>query len=220
MLTNHGPVIGLPLDPAGSDIGPYLRLTLSSGYLSLAGATTRELGVSTVPLKVSAGLGKASVGDVTLANMGGLHKMIASGAIALSNGFAKVYAAAAGKVASSGTVFIGVIFAASSGDGAEVDVLRLANEPSGSRVVGGQLTTVTAADTVVTGLALVTSVVASFETDPADANELVSAQKGDQAGAPAAGSIVIKTWKTDGTDPTPIAATTFSKKVNWIAIGT
>jgi len=41
---------------------------------------------------------------------------------------------------------------------------------------------------------------------------------GDQAGAPAAGSILLKTWKTLG--GTPAAATTFSKKVNWIAVGT
>lgn len=87
-------------------------------------------------------------------------------------------------------------------------------------VAGGQHTTVTASDTIVTGLKNVTSVVASYDTDPADANMFVSASIGDQAGAPAAGSILIKTWKTaDGTDPTPVAATAFSKKVNWIAIG-
>lgn len=90
----------------------------------------------------------------------------------------------------------------------------------GMKLARGQLTTVTATDTVVTGLATVVSVVASYETDPADANSYVSAQIGDQAGAPAAGSIIIKTWKQSGTDPTPIAADAFSKKVNWIAIGT
>ena len=81
----------------------------------------------------------------------------------------------------------------------------------------GQWTTVTASDTVVTGLGALSSAVASFETDPADANLLVSCQIGNQAGAPAAGSIIIKTWKTDGVDPTPVAATVFGKKVNWIA---
>lgn len=91
---------------------------------------------------------------------------------------------------------------------------------AGYKIARGQYTTVAAADTVVTGLATVVSVVASFETDPADANFLVSAQLGDQAGTPAAGSIIIKTWKHDGTDPTPAAATAFSKVVNWIAIGT
>jgi hypothetical protein len=89
------------------------------------------------------------------------------------------------------------------------------------KVARGQLTTVTAADTVVTGLAAVASVVVSLESDPADNPFMASAQIGDQAGAPAAGSIIIKTWQnTTGTDPTPAAATTFGKKVNWIAIGT
>lgn len=90
----------------------------------------------------------------------------------------------------------------------------------GLRIARGQQTTVAAEDTIVTGLRTVTSVVAGYDTDPADANMFVSATIGDQAGTPAAGSIIIKTWKSaDGTDPTPVAATSFSKKVNWIAIG-
>lgn len=89
----------------------------------------------------------------------------------------------------------------------------------GFKISCGQHTTITAADTIVTGLATVLSVVAGFETDPADPNSYVSAQIGDQAGTPAAGSAIIKTWKQSGTDPTPIAADTFAKKVNWIAIG-
>ena len=84
----------------------------------------------------------------------------------------------------------------------------------------GQLTSVTGADTVVTGLATVVAVVASLESDPTDNPFIITAQIGDQAGAPVAGSIIIKTWQnTAGTDPTPAAATTFGKKVNWIAIG-
>jgi hypothetical protein len=85
----------------------------------------------------------------------------------------------------------------------------------------GQITTVTAADTVVTGLATVAAVIVSLEDDPTDNPFMASAQIGNQSGAPAAGSIVIKTWQnTAGTDPTPAAATTFGKKVNWIAVGT
>jgi hypothetical protein len=89
------------------------------------------------------------------------------------------------------------------------------------KIARGQLTTVTAADTVVvTGLSTVAAVVASLESDPTDNPFMVTAQIGDQAGTPAAGSIIIKTWQnTTGTDPTPAAATTFGKKVNWIAIG-
>lgn len=92
---------------------------------------------------------------------------------------------------------------------------------SGYKLARGQHTTATATDTVVTGLATVVSVVASYDTDPADANTFVSATIGNQSGAPAAGSIIIKTWKSgDGADVTPVAADAFSKKVNWIAVGT
>lgn len=95
----------------------------------------------------------------------------------------------------------------------------LTGTAAGKKVVGGQLTTSTATDTVITGLTTVTSCVASYETDPADANFLVSCAIGDQAGTPAAGSVIIKSWKTDGTDPTPVAATSLTKKVNWVAYG-
>ena len=111
-------------------------------------------------------------------------------------------------------------------DANEVDQKAALNAPiagvaAGYKTARGQLTTVTAADTVVTGLATVVAVVVSLESDPSDDPFLASAQIGDQAGSPAAGSIIVKTWKnTGGTDPTPLAATTFSKKVNWIAIGT
>jgi hypothetical protein len=85
----------------------------------------------------------------------------------------------------------------------------------------GQATTVAAVDTIVTGLTTVVSVTATLDSDPVDDPEWVSASIGDQAGTPAAGSFLLKTWKnTSGSDPTPLAATTFSKKVNWIAIGT
>ncbi|MBN2492878.1 MAG: hypothetical protein JXQ29_18660 [Planctomycetes bacterium] len=82
-------------------------------------------------------------------------------------------------------------------------------------------TTVTAADTIIcTGLGKVICVFASYDTDPADANLYVSATIGDQAGTPAAGSVIVKTWKTaDGADPTPAAATAFSKIVTVIAFG-
>ena len=90
-----------------------------------------------------------------------------------------------------------------------------------ARTARGQATTVTAVDTIVTGLATLTSVVASLDSDPGDDPFMVSASIGDQAGSPAAGSFYLKTWKnTGGTDPTPLAATTFAKKVNWHASGT
>lgn len=98
--------------------------------------------------------------------------------------------------------------------------VKLANGAAGFRFVGGQHTTVAASDTVVTGLTKVVGVVATLDSDPVDDPMLVTASIGDQAGSPAAGSVLIKTWKnTGGTDPTPAAASTFSKKVNWLAWG-
>lgn len=86
------------------------------------------------------------------------------------------------------------------------------------KIAAGQLSNVTAVDTVVTGLTTVVSCVAVLEDDPIVADEVATCVIGDQAGTPAAGSIIIKTWKTLG--GTPAAATTFTKKVNWVAYGT
>jgi len=98
------------------------------------------------------------------------------------------------------------------------------NAPSGVaagyKIARGVHTTVAASDTVVTGLTTVVSIVASLGTDQADATMAVTASVGDQAGTPAAGSVIIKTWRTDGADPTPLAANAFTKLVNWIAVGT
>jgi hypothetical protein len=88
------------------------------------------------------------------------------------------------------------------------------------KVARGQHTTVDENDTVVTGLATVVSVVAQLDDDPVDGCMHVTSSIGDQAGAPAAGSVLIKTWKSTDGDATLVPATTFSKKVNWIAIGT
>lgn len=102
------------------------------------------------------------------------------------------------------------------------DMMRYVGAANGNiAMVGGQQTTVAASDTIITGLATVAGCVACYDTDPADANCYVSASIGDQAGTPAAGSILIKTWQnTSGNDPTPAAAGSFSKKVNWLAWGT
>jgi hypothetical protein len=92
--------------------------------------------------------------------------------------------------------------------------------PKLDHVAIGQATTVAASDTIVTGLGTLTAVVAQFDDDASLANFHVTASIGDQAGTPAAGSFLLKTWKATGSgDCTPIAATAFSKKVNWIAYG-
>jgi len=90
----------------------------------------------------------------------------------------------------------------------------------GMKLRFGQHTTVAASDTVVTGLNTVVAIVAQLNDDPVDGAMHVTASIGDQAGAPAAGSVLINTWKSTDGDATLVAATTFSKKVNWIAIGT
>lgn len=84
------------------------------------------------------------------------------------------------------------------------------------KIVSDTATTASATDTINTGLRKLNRVVVSFESDPGDANLQVSAVP---VGESAPGSFVLKTWKTDGSDPTPVAATSFAKKVAWIAVG-
>jgi len=92
---------------------------------------------------------------------------------------------------------------------------------AGYKIARGQITTTGAADTVVTGLDTVVAAVACLEDDPTvDNTAWVTCAIGDQAGSPAAGSIIIKGWiPSSSSDTTPKAAETFGKKVNWIAIG-
>jgi hypothetical protein len=104
------------------------------------------------------------------------------------------------------------LFKVSANDGATVTVKKYG-------AVRGQSVTVAASDTIVTGLTHVVAVVAQLDDDPVDGCMHVTASIGDQAGAPAAGSFLQKTWKSTDADATLIAATTFGKKVNWVAFG-
>lgn len=97
----------------------------------------------------------------------------------------------------------------------------VAGVAAGYKVARGQATTASASDTVVTGLASVVAAVANLEDAPVIGCDRAQAVIGDQAGTPAAGSILIKTFKPTATnDATPVTATTTGKKVNWIAVGT
>jgi hypothetical protein len=87
------------------------------------------------------------------------------------------------------------------------------------QIASGQATTASASDTIVTGLKkALTNVVVCLNDAPVAGCQFVTADIGDQAGTPAKGSFLLKTWKSTATaDTAQIAATTFTKKVNWIA---
>jgi hypothetical protein len=90
-------------------------------------------------------------------------------------------------------------------------------------VASGVWTTATASDAVpVVGMRCILSAVACLADDPSDDPEWVSVSFDETTPAALAtfATLTIKTWKnTGGTDPTPTAATTFSKRVAWTAVG-
>jgi hypothetical protein len=83
------------------------------------------------------------------------------------------------------------------------------------------VSSITGSGTVVTGLATVVAVVATMQADASLTNGTsVTATIGDQAGSPAAGSVILKVWKpTSSSDGTPVASAA-AVSVNWVAIGT
>lgn len=87
----------------------------------------------------------------------------------------------------------------------------------GYKIARGVHQQAAAVDTVVTGLATVVGVVVSPIQAVTAKQAFVSATVGDQAGTPAAGSILIKTWKS-----TYDAATDFTDALSfaWVAVGT
>jgi hypothetical protein len=102
-----------------------------------------------------------------------------------------------------------------------LDVIFAESKQRNLKVFAGQATTVAASDTIaVPGLRKVLYAVASLEDAPVIGADRAQAVVGDQAGTPAAGSFLLKTFKpTAAGDATPVAATTFGKKVNWVAVG-
>lgn len=91
--------------------------------------------------------------------------------------------------------------------------------PAASKLARG-VATITGSGDVVTGLASVVAVVVTMQADASLTNGITTtATIGNQAGAPAAGSITIKVWKpTASGDVTPVASAA-AVAVNWIAIG-
>lgn len=114
-------VTGIVSLPCTQDLGQYLRVKNDGTYgLGLAGASDEELGTVSEEFVVS-GLGARSVCPVVTPMAPGLHYMIASTSIAQ---FGDVYAAASGKVASSGTVRVGKTIDAATASGDIIRVLR------------------------------------------------------------------------------------------------
>jgi hypothetical protein len=124
--------------PAGGALGQYLRVTGATS-LSLAGASTVELGTLE-----NATFASGDLGQVRLRTANGTAKMVAAGAITAG---APVFAAASGKVASSGTVFVGTALEAAGADNDVIEVLRGPNTDllANSQVVKHLRTRVTAA---------------------------------------------------------------------------
>jgi predicted histidine transporter YuiF (NhaC family) len=94
---------------------------------------------------------------------------------------------------------------------------------AGYKIARGVHTQIAASDTVVTGLAAVIAVAVGFSDAPTVKQLFCAGSIGDQAGAPAAGSILINTYKpTAVNDVTPTAATDFTDnlEIAWLAIGT
>lgn len=203
---------------AGGALAQHVRVKLTSGKLAAAGVADDWIGTTTTEAFAD--------GDAVAVRLRGVtSKHTAAGAITTG---AKVYAAASGKVDDAITTeLVGIALPLNSessttcagADGDICEVLTLSGGQS-YRIARGQHTTVDADDTVVTGLNTVVAVVASFNDAPVEAAKFLSATIGDQAGAPAAGSIQIKTHKDTDADAAIVDATTFSIKVNWIAIGT
>jgi len=106
----------------------YLRVkpNSSTGYAEVAGTTARGIGCANRQM-----LAAGDEGSVRPFNDGGVFLMVASEAI---SAFASVYAAASGKVASTGTVIIGTARTAAT---ANNDIIAVYCDPISTDISGG-----------------------------------------------------------------------------------
>ena len=97
--------------------------------------------------------------------------------------------------------------------------MSLVIKPAGAVALdAGDHTTVAAVDTVQTGLAEVLYVTVIPGSAPEILASLVTVAIPDQVANP--GKITISSWRpTSNLNPTPIAATAFSKSVLWLVLG-
>lgn len=210
---------------AGGAIAKNLRVKLSAGVLAAAGAAEQSIGTIEI-----AALASGDKVPVRVANAQGTRKMVASAAITSD---ATVYGAAGGKISATANGNPeGIALEAAAGDESIIEVLPLSvldtllgvqGLAAGYKIARGVHTQVAASDTVVTGLATVVAVVANFSSAPTVKQLWCHASIGDQAGSPAAGSVLISTLKPTAVDNcTPTAATDFSENLGiaWVAVGT
>jgi hypothetical protein len=86
----------------------------------------------------------------------------------------------------------------------------------GATMAFGVHTTLSADDTVDTGLSTVTAVVVSLVSDP-----IITCASATAALSATVGSVDLKTWSpTASGNATPTPAATFTKVVHWVAYGT
>jgi len=111
MLVNQKPTF-----PNNAALAEGLRVKLSGGYLVAAGAAEDELGTLEQHT-----LAADTYGTVCPLDTPGVEHMIASEAIAQ---YQTVYAAADGKIATSGTLIRGMAMEAASGDGSVIKVFK------------------------------------------------------------------------------------------------
>ena len=199
---------------AASALAIYRRVKLdSSGYAAYADAGEPAIGIT------QAAAASGAQVAVRLLNGAGTFKMTAGAAI---TALKPVYGLASGKIDDAVVAglshSLGIALEAATADGDVIEVLPIPAS-QGVRQVAGQATTVAAADTIVTGLAIVLGVVVQLDSDPVAGAMHATGSIGDQAGAPAAGSFLLNTWKSTDATALLVAASTFSKKVNWLAWG-
>lgn len=141
--------------------------------------------------------------------------------------FAELYASTAGGALASGKILVGsagnlATARTMSGDGtlSNTGVLAVLSI-GGYKIRRGVHTQVAASDTVVTGLTTVVAIISTPQTRTVK-QLFFNASIGDQAGTPAAGSVLLSSQKPTATgNVTPVDATDFTDNiaVNWVAIG-
>lgn len=113
---------------AGAAIAVHLRVKLSAGVLAAAGSTDVELGTME-----NASFASGDEVAVRLRTAQGTAKMVATEAITAGN---PVYAATGGKIASSGTVYVGTACEAAGAENDVIEVLRGPNTDISAAITG------------------------------------------------------------------------------------